>query len=105
MDKYIPSIGDVVFDNGIPVVVIKMVSYEDAGSCGYARKYLLCDEKYIRENQGIVTIKDLEQYGRWVSINGLPFPDIDKVNDIAPYNISQVEYYNEIGRASCRERV
>ena len=63
MDKYIPKIGDVVLDNGMPVVVVTMVSYEDAGSCGYARKYLLCDEEYIKENQGIVTIKDIEQIG------------------------------------------
>lgn len=94
MDKYIPKIGDVVLDNGIPVVIVKMVSYEDAGSCSYARKYLVCEENYIRENQGIITMLDLEQRGRWISITGSIFPDIKKADNIAPYNINQVNSYN-----------
>ena len=78
----------------MPVVVVKMVSYEDAGSCSYARKYLVCDEEYVNENQGLITILDLEQNGRWVTISGTPFPDIKKVNDKVPYNINQVDIYN-----------
>ena len=37
--KYIPQIGDVVWNNNIPMVVVTMKSYEDAGSCSYDRKY------------------------------------------------------------------
>jgi Zn ribbon nucleic-acid-binding protein len=91
MSDYRPSIGDVVLDNGFPVVVVNMINYEDCGSCGYDRKYLLCKEEYLKNNQGIVTIKDLEQHGRWVSINGSVFPDIQKVDAIAPYNINKIE--------------
>lgn len=91
MSIYIPSIGDVVLDNGFPVVVVKMINYEDRGSCGYDRKYLLCEEEYLKNNQGIISLKDLEQHGRWVSISGSVFPDIQKVDDIAPYSINKME--------------
>lgn len=91
MNDYRPNIGDVILDNGFPNVVVQMINYEDCGSCGYDRKYLLCEEEYIKNNQGISTIKDLEQHGRWVKISGSVFPDIQKVDCIAPYNINKLE--------------
>ena len=94
MSKYIPNIGDVVIDNDIAVVVVKMVSYEDVGSCSYDRKYLLCEENYIRDNQGIITMKDLENNGRWVTIRGMEFPDIQKPERGVPYKINNVEALN-----------
>ena len=50
--KYIPQIGDVVLDNNIPMVVVTMKSYEDVGSCGYDRKYFLCEEEYFHKLSG-----------------------------------------------------
>lgn len=87
---YIPQIGDVVKDNGYPVVVVDLKNYENSGDCAYDRKYLLCDLKYLQNNQGIVTMSDLEQHGRWVTIHGTKFPVIEKV-DIAPFSIETVE--------------
>lgn len=87
---YRPEIGDVVKDNGYPVVVVDLKNYENASDCAYDRKYLLCDLKYLENNQGIVTMKDLEQHGRWVIIRGTEFPIIEKV-DVAPFCIENVE--------------
>lgn len=87
---YIPEIGDVVKDNGYSVVVVDLINYETIGSCGYDRKYLLCDLKYLESNQGIVTKSDLEQHGRWVTIRGTEFPLIERVNT-APFSIENIE--------------
>ena len=35
---YKPGIGDVVKDNGYPVVVVDLKNYENVGSCSYDRK-------------------------------------------------------------------
>ena len=61
------GIDDVVKDNGYPVVVIDLKNYENVDSCSYDRKYLLCDLEYLKNNQGIITMSDLEQHGRWGS--------------------------------------
>ncbi len=87
---YKPRIGDVVKDNDYLVVVVSMVNYESAGSCSYDRKYLLCDLDYLKNNQGIITMSDLEKHGRWVIIRGTEFPNIEKV-DIAPFSVEDVE--------------
>ena len=87
---YIPQIGDVVKDNGYLVVVVDLKNYENTGDCAYDRKYLLCDLKYLENNQGIVTMSDLEQHGRWVTIHGTKFPVIEKV-DVASFCIENVE--------------
>ena len=87
---YKPEIGDVVKDNGYPVVVVDLKNYENVGSCSYDRKYLLCDLEYLENNQGIITMSDLEQHGRWVTIRGTEFPVIEKV-DTAPFSIENIE--------------
>ncbi|MSS07128.1 hypothetical protein FYJ38_00545 [Clostridium sp. WB02_MRS01] len=92
MEKYIPEIGDVVIDNDIPVVVVKMINYEDCDSCSYDRKYLLCDESFFERSEELVTISTLEKVGRWVTIQG-DFPDIQKA-DVAPYDIKMVEAFS-----------
>ena len=87
---YKPGIGDVVKDNDYPVVVVDLKNYENVGSCSYDRKYLLCDLGYLENNQGIITMSDLEKHGRWVTIRGTEFPVIEKV-DTAPFSIENVE--------------
>lgn len=96
---YFPKIGDVVLDNGIPFVVADMVSYEDYGSCSYCRKYLLCEESFFRNHQGLLTDIELNEHGRWVRVEGISFPKIEKVKDIAPYEIEPVKCF------SVRQRV
>jgi hypothetical protein len=87
---YMPQIGDVVKDNGYPVVVVGIKNYETVGSCSYDREYLLCDLDYLEKNQGIVTMPDLELHGRWVTVRGTKFPEIEKV-DVAPFSIENIE--------------
>ena len=48
------------------------------------------DLEYLENNQGIITMPDLEQHGRWVTIRGTEFPVIEKV-DTAPFSIENVE--------------
>lgn len=87
---YKPEIGDVIKDNGYPVVIVALKNYEDIGSCSYNRKYLLCDLEYLKKNQGIVTMSDLEEHGRWIRVCGTKFPVIEKVN-VAPFSIENIE--------------
>jgi hypothetical protein len=88
---YIPQIGDVIKDNGYSVVVVDMKNYETFGSCCYDRQYLFCDLDYLEKNQRIVTMSDLESHGRWVTIYGTKFPEIEKVDSVAPFSIENVE--------------
>lgn len=88
---YIPNIGDVILNNEVPSVVVAIKNHEDNGSCSYDREYLLCEEHYLSRNQGISTINELINHGKWFHINGTKFPDIEQVTDIAPYNIVKVE--------------
>lgn len=87
---YRPGIGDVVKDNGNPVVVVDLKNYENIDSCAYDRKYLIVSLDYLEKNQGIITMSDLERHGRWVTIHGTEFPVIEKV-DVAPFSIETVE--------------
>ena len=87
---YKPEIGDVVKDNGYPVVIVDLKDYENVDSCSYNRKYLLCDLEYLKNNQGIITMSDLEQYGRWVFVCETEFPVFEKVDTI-PFSIENVE--------------
>lgn len=88
---YIPAIGDVVKDNGYSVVVVDTINYENVGSCSYDRKYLLCDLEYLEQNQGIITMSDLERHGRWVIIRGNEFPYIEKVANVVPFSVENIE--------------
>jgi hypothetical protein len=52
---------------------------------------LLCDLNYLEKNQGIVAMSDLELHGRWVTVRGTEFPEIEKVDSVAPFSIENVE--------------
>lgn len=88
---YVPNIGDVIQYNGRNMVVIDRVIKENLGDCSYNRKYLLCDYKYLEENQGIVSKETLESHGTWYHITGTNFPIITRVTDMAPFEIETVE--------------
>ena len=95
---YKPSIGDVVLDNNIPMVVVALESNENVGSCSYDRKYLLCEESYMKEykehNISTISLEKIMQHGRWVTIYGTKFPEIHKCEDIAPYEIHPIRAYS-----------
>lgn len=94
--KYIPIIGDVVLYGGgtTPKVVVDMKSNEDFGSCCYDREYLLCDESFIKNSNGMISNKEIEKHGIWVELRGMKIPDIRKCEDIAPYAIEPVQHYS-----------
>lgn len=95
MGKYIPQIGDVVMDNGIPVVVLTINSHENVGSCCYDREYYVCEEKYLHKLSGTMTTIDaIREHGRWICIKGANFPDIEQVTNIPPYEITPIEGFH-----------
>lgn len=91
--KYFPKVGDVVtIDDGEPMVVTRINNYEGVGSCCYNREYILCDEKVMRNLDGLVT-SDRLQTGI-AGCRGMNFNlDFKKVEDIAPYEINPVEAF------------
>lgn len=94
MSKYIPQIGDVIMDKGIPAVVVSMRNNEFLGSLIYDREYFLCEEKYIRECGCTVAMDKIKEHGRCIHITGTVFPNIEQVTDIAPYEIQPTEAFN-----------
>lgn len=94
MNEYRPEIGDVILKNDIPMVVISMTNYEDIGSCGYDRKYLLCKQSFIEKCEGLVTMSDIEKSGEWVTVMGSEFPLMQKAESIAPYEVKKIEVVN-----------
>lgn len=64
MEKYIPTIGDVVlYDGGTaPKVVVDMINHEDLGSCCYDRKYFLCDESFIKNSNEVFIIDQVHTF-------------------------------------------
>ena len=95
MGKYIPQIGDVVRDNGIPVVVLTINSHENVGSCCYDREYYVCEEKYLHKLSGTMTTIDaIREHGRWICVKGANFPDIEQVTNIPPYEITPIEGFH-----------
>lgn len=82
-------IGDVIKNGEDLLVVADMINFEDFGSCCYDRKYLLCDFEYLQKNQGIVTVSDLEEHGKWIVVKGMEFPVFEKT-EIAPFAIEEV---------------
>ena len=93
MSKYIPKIGDVIYNNGHKVVVVDMRTREDAGSCAYDRDYFLCDYEYISSLRGVVTVEDLRYQGHWVEVRGEKFPDVELAKDVPPYAIEKIEAF------------
>lgn len=86
---YLPKIGDVILNNGMQFVVIDYKSYEDMGSLSFDRKYKICLYEELVDKE----IIDLDSnLGYWIEVRGVSFPDIEKVEDIAPFVITKVNY-------------
>ena len=90
---YKPKIGDVIKHNGQSMVVVDIVNHENAGSCAYDRKYLVCDLNYLKQNQGVVVASDLEKHGTWIIVNSIEFPVFTKMDDVAPFSIEDAKCY------------
>lgn len=82
------KIGEVVYNNDIPMVVIDCVNYEDYGSMSYDRKYKLC---LLSEIKGRMYLVD--DVGMWVTIKGTKFPEIERVENVAPFEIEKITAY------------
>lgn len=93
MKKYIPQMGDVIMDDGIPMVVVTIKNHERIGDCSYDREYFICEEEYIRKCGCLSCMDEMKQHGRWIRITGNKFPDIEQAEGYAPYEITPVESY------------
>ena len=66
MGKYIPQLGDVIMDNGIPMIVVTIKNHERIGDCSYDREYFICEEEYICKCGCLSCMDEMKQHGRWV---------------------------------------
>ena len=74
------------------MVVIGYKNHEDLGSCSYDREYKLC---LLSELEGKESISE-EEYnmlGDWIKITGTKFPDIKRVEGVAPFEIKPTTVY------------
>ena len=78
MGKYIPQLGDVIMDNGIPMVVVTIKNHECIGDCSYDREYFICEEEYICKCGCLSCMDEMKQHGRWIRIQGVEFPNIEQ---------------------------
>lgn len=85
------SVGDVIYNNGMKMVVIDFKNHEDAGSCSYSREYKLCLLEEL-EGKDIIDLSPSSTLGYWVKVTGSKFPDIEMVEGIAPFVIEKVLY-------------
>lgn len=82
------EIGELVYNNDIPMVVLDLKNYEDMGSCSYDRKYKLCTLEEIQNKDYI-----LDDIGMWIQVKGISFPDIKRVEGISPFEINKITAY------------
>ena len=89
-------IGEVVYNNDMKMVIIDFVSREETWSTSYDRKYKLCSleeiENIMSENRDL-SEQEFNNLGHWVEIKGLKFPDIKRVEDISPFEITSTVKY------------
>ena len=87
------KIGDVVFNNDMPpMVVIDFKNREDISSMSYDRSYKLCLASEL-EGKEFISEEDFEKIGYWIEVRGTKFPDIKRVDNIAPFEINIVKSY------------
>lgn len=87
-----PNIGDVVYHNGIKMVVIDFKSNEDEWCMSYDkpydRSYRMCSLEELKEcNNKRLTITEFSRLGYWVDVKGYCHPEIEKVEGEAPFEI------------------
>lgn len=97
---YHPELGDIVaIEDGlteegiaktINCVVIKIINNESMGSVTYDREYWLCEQSCFEDSLSYM-IKDLQPYIHKVRATGVYFPKFEKVEDVAPYEVKNLE--------------
>lgn len=88
------KIGEVILDEEkIPYVVVFEENFERMSNCSYDRRYFVCEEKWLREHQGLLCMGELEHHGYYIPVTGLYFPDIERAG-VAPYEIKEVKTFN-----------
>jgi len=85
------KIGEVVYNNDMPMVVLDCKNREDIGACSYDRSYKLCLLEELKD--GLFTPEDFEKLGYIIEIRGMSFPDIKRVENVAPFEITKVTSY------------
>ena len=84
-------VGEVIYNNDMKMVAISCVNREDSSSCSYDRTYKLCLLEEL-EN-GLYTPEDFEKLGHRMDVKGTSFPDIKRVEGVAPFEIVKVTSY------------
>lgn len=86
------SIGEVVYNNDMEMVVIDCKNREDTSSMSYDRSYKIC---LLSELKGKDTLsqEEFDKLGMWIEIKGMQFPDIKRVENVAPFVIKPTTIY------------
>ena len=74
------KIGEVILNNDMPMVVIDFKNRETMASMSYDRGYKLCLLSDL-EGKEIISSEDFERLGYWIQVNGMKFPEIERVKD------------------------
>jgi hypothetical protein len=85
---YTPKVGDIIFHFGRNMLVIDSKINEDCGSCSYDRSYKVVSHFAVRDRE----LLDLDAVGEWIDIKGTTFPEFIKVSEVAPFEITKVNY-------------
>jgi hypothetical protein len=84
---YQPMVGDVIYNNGMRMVVVDFKTNETPASMSYDREYKLC---LLEEIEG-ERFLELDSLGMWVQVKGLTFPEVEKCEDTAPFEIKTIQ--------------
>lgn len=86
------NIGEVVLNNDIPMIVLDFQNRESRESMSYDRSYKLCSLEEL-EGLNLISAEEFDKLGMWIQVKGTKFPDIQRVKDVAPFEISKVTSY------------
>ena len=85
------KVGEVIYNNDMKMVVISCVNREDSSSCSYDRTYKLCLLEELES--GLYSEENFEKLGHRMDVRGTSFPDIKRLENVAPFEIMKVTSY------------
>lgn len=85
------KVGEIIQNNDLKMVVLKIRNYEDMGSCAYDRIYTLCTLDELEE-VSTLTNKEFRELGYDVKLTGTSVPMVLKYDE-APFEIEETKAY------------